>query len=302
METETYKIQKLILNWMALQTDPVKTEKIRDICNACAFSATKEKISHAYYRYFLPLLNSGIIECVILKRKIAYLFSPPKVFYSDFDNKRYWIGINLSQSLLNKIPEDFESLEDAPADMLDENVVRWISPLTYHGEGLPVVKNPSVIKLLQFFPECTPSFFAREEYYNIADFKQIYVSSGKTRWKNVKNTIPENGLYRQSDQVYSPRIYFCDGRTYSIDKNNPEANSWAKIMHHLDHDNSIGIYKQGTIKFRENLPIVLARILVINQMFHMFHDFDINCGEYYHITPDILKQLQRIFKNQITER
>lgn len=302
MKSEAYQIQKLILKWMALQTVPVKAEKVRDICNVCAFSVKKEKISHPYYQYFLPLLNSGIIECVVYKRKAAYLFSPPKVFFSDIDNHRYWIGINLSSSLQQQIPAEFEFLENAPADILEDNIIRWISPQTYNGENLPIVKNPAVPKLLQFLPECTPTFFAQEEYHNIADFKQIYVSAGDTRWKNVKNTIPENGLYRQSDQVYSQRIYFCDGKTYTLDKNNPDADTWAKIMHHLDHGDPIGTYKQGTIKFRENLPIVLARILMINQMFHTFHNFDINFREYLHITPDVLKQLQRIFKNKITEK
>lgn len=302
MDLETYKIQKLILRWMSLQTIPVKAEKIRDVCNVCAFSVKKEKTSHAYYRYFLPLLNSGIIEGVIHKRKVAYLFSPPKVFFSDIDNQRYWIGINLSSTLQQQIPTDFEFQEDAPVDVLEDIFIRWVSPKTYNGNGLPIVNNPPATKILQIFPECTPSFFAKEEYHNIADFKQIYVSAGDTRWKNVKSTIPENGLYRQSDQVYSQRIYFCDGQTYTLDKNNPDADSWAKIMHHLDHGNQIGTYKQGTVKFRENLPIVLARVLMINQMFHMFHDFDINFREYRNINPDILRQLQRIFKNKITEK
>lgn len=302
MESEAYKVQKLILKWMALQTVPVKIEKVRDVCNVCAFSIKKEEFPYAYYRYFLPLLNSGLIECVIYKRKVAYLLSPPKVFFSDAGRKRYWIGINLSSTLQQQILQEFEFLGDAPADILDDNIFRWVTPKSYNGTGLPIVKNPLSVRLLQFFPECTPTFFAKEEYHNIANFKQIYVSAGDSRWKNVKNNIPENGLYRQSDQVYSQRIYFCDGRTFSLDTNNPDADLWAKIMHLLEHGSSIGTYKSGTIKFREKLPIELARILMINQMFHMFDTLDINSREYHQITPDILKQLQRIFKNKITEK
>ena len=299
---DAYEIQKLILNWLALQAEPVKMDKIRDVCNVCAFSVKKENVAHSYYRYFLPLLNHGIVECQTYKRGIGYLFAPARVFYADFDNQRHWLGINLSSTLRQQIPSEFEFVENETTDMLGDYIVMWVSPTTYAGNGLPVVKNPSPIKLLQFFPECTPSFFAREDNCNIADFKQIYTRGGDTRWKDISQTsITHNGLYRQSDQVYSQRIYLYNGRTYSWDKNNPDADAWAKIMHHLDHDSTIGTYdsKNGTIKFRENLPIVLARILVINQM---FTHFNINSKDYHQITPAIFKQLQRIFKNKITEK
>lgn len=293
---ESIKIQNMILSWLAAQRNPVSHEKIRDICSCCVLSVTGAKDMHCLYRYFYPMVRAGFIECGIENRTTTWQLAKPMVFYQDNNSERFWIGINLTETQKDMIAFDLQE-DDNNSDFEQHyNVVRWTSPLEYTCTELPIISNAPVISLLKSFPSCKPEVFAKEEYYDISKFKQIYSPYGG--WECVSHDRELHpGFYRLSDTPYSIRVYWHQWKTYLLgDVVNDSF--WAKIQHCIDSNKSIAQYdeKNQTLHFYLEPPFILARILFLNQMFEKFR---VNTQTYYNVTRSQLKELQRIFCSQI---
>lgn len=291
----------MLLAWLACQTRPVKHEKIRDICNSCVFSVTGEKETHSLYRYFYPLVRAGFVECGTEKRQAIWQLAKPMVFYKDLEQERRWIGINLTEPQKNLIPSHFDLIEDESSLEFEQhsNVIRWVTPREYDGTGLPIIHNPSIIALLKCCPACSMKLFSQKEHFDILKCRQIY-SPQENIWKSIKpGPIISDGLYRVSEQIFSRRIYYHAGDTYSLG-NEVNDSFWAKAQHCIDSNVPVARYdtKAQCVTFYIEPPFILSRILSINQMFEKFL---VNSKKYYKITKPQIAELQRIFCTKINE-
>ncbi|MFA7229642.1 MAG: hypothetical protein WC071_00075 [Victivallaceae bacterium] len=301
MDRKIIKIQNLLLAWLGTQKSPVRHEKLRDICNACVFSVKRVNESYSLYLYFYPLVRSGLVECGLSSGKTVWQLSPAMVFYSDSDQERSWIGINLTENLKNQINVD-EIIEDKIEPNFEQLsvIVRWKTSLDEQGEGLPIVHNPSTTKLLKSFPVCNPGIFSSEkEGCNLADYKQIYSPTGKDRWLSRGVATPQPGLYRLSEKIYSSRVYFNERKHYELGKDVNDS-FWAKVMHCIDNNLPVAHYSRNnkTLKFDIEPPFIIGRVLFLNQM---FSKFTINSKTYDGVEKTHMQELKRIFCNKIIE-
>jgi hypothetical protein len=180
-------------------------------------------------------------------------------------------------------------------------VCRWETSLEEKGIELPIVENPTALSLLKLFPICTPTTLAEyEPGIDISRYKFKYNSSKNNHWHNIENIMRTPGLYRLGEEVYSSRAYYSEGKTYriaSMDRN-PNNNYWALARTWIDEDKALAVYfpKEEKITFRIDLPFLLARVLLINQMFDRF---TINSKTYFNVKTKHIYELQRIFCNKI---
>ena len=314
-------VQKMILDGFAAKGKPLNSNQVRDLCQTCAFAINKNSDERSWvYRYFHPLVRAGLLECMHKKgdnalqskKTIQWTFSSPTVFYKDVASDpnnpgtivRRWIGFNLPQDMYYyQIPSEYTLLNDED-DLLYDYIVKWETPLSYKGNGLPVKCNPSTCELLHRIPSCSPVYFGQKSFLtDIASFSQVY---SPRKWDfETSNGSKHNGFYRKNEQAYSSRIYYRNGLIYELNPN-PDSEQWAKMMHCADNGCYIAEYnaKEETITFNQPLPFLLGRILFFNQMFS-------NCGfdnwnrtelssdrKYYEITPELVKELKRVFGNK----
>ena len=299
MNTPILQIQNLILEWFSTVDKCVSHSKVRDICNACAFAVTKEVDSYCLQKYFYPLVRAGFIECGIQNNVRVWQTASPAVFYKDINRERKWIGINLTEEQQNNnIPGEIELFYNSDEKFEQhENVVRWTTGTDVGDFGLPVIANPPALSLLRSIPACTPNQFATPQFADIFQYSYFYSPRGQVRWVTIPPGTPrKKGLYRQSEKIYSNRLYFHDD-TYKIN-NNLDAECWAKVQHCIDNGENIAEYnaKQQTIRFFIDPPILLSRILFLNQMFDRFY---VNSREYFCIGKQEHAELNRIFHNRI---
>lgn len=294
------KIQNLILTWFAGQTEPVSQEKVRSLCQAIHLSVLDTEVPpYCLYSYFYPLVRAGFIECGIERNRTVWELSKPAVFFHDFEGERYWIGIHLTEDLKNAI--EYDLIEDDQTDQFEQHIctIRWISPISYEGKNLPVIHNPSILSILKAIPACSPDLFSQEKFDDIHSCKQFF-NPDNSQWTDIgpKFGYPD-GLYRKSNAVYSNRLYFHRGTTFSVGENVND-NFWSKAMSCIDHGHPTALYdgKLHRLEFLINPPIVLARLLFLSSMFLCFR---VNTKTYFGITQEIFNELQRIFGQSIKE-
>lgn len=295
IDADKIKIQDIIIRWMGSQDKPIFHDRIKKVCN----SITTNKEKGVLYNYFYPLVRAGIVE-VSSSVKPAWQLAPPCAFFQDFNEKRRWIGINLTKDIKNCIKRS-DIPKDEQSDQFDQlsAIVRWETNTEENGENLPVINNSPVLSLLRCFPICSPDNFAiKSPEININNYSQIY-SQGMSWQAVVHGNHLVSGLYKLSEETYARRVYFKDGMPYSI-RANPDDDFWAKAMHCIDNSIPIAKYdcKSLTLKFNIDPPFLVGRVLLLNQM---FTQFKINSRSYCNITRQYLKELQRIFCNSITE-
>lgn len=299
MDLAKLKIQNMILRWIATQASPVSHTKIRDICNSCSYSASRGEDSYTLYKYFYPLVRTGLVE-ICQSGKISWQLAPPSVFYKDTAEHRSWIGVNLTEAHKNLINADI--VEDKPMDNFEQlsAIIRWESEKIDSGSGLPIVMNPCCESLLRYLPKCSINTFAEESPgRSLKEYKQIY-SSLRNTWKTMDIMSTQTpGLYRQSEKPFARRVYFDSRTIYSI-RDNPDNDFWAKAMHCIDNSCKIATYYPQTkkLQFHIDPPFILGRVLLLNQM---FSHFLINSRTYYDVSQKHYKELQRIFGNSIIE-
>lgn len=305
------QVQKMILDGFAVKGKPLNSNQVRDLCKTCAFAVNKKPDEKSWvYRYFHPLVRAGLLECMH-SGDIQWTFSSPAVYYKDMPSDpnnpdkiiRRWIGFNLPRDqdlYYYQIPSDYDLVNDED-DLLYDYIVKWETPISYEGTGLPIKKNPSTGKLLQSIPCCSPVFFGEKSFLtDIASFSKVY-NPGEWEFES-SNGDKRNGFYRKNEQAYSSRIYYRDGLIYELNLN-PDSEQWAKMMHCVDNGLTIAEYNttDKTITFKQPLPFLLGRILFFNQMFS-------NCGsdnwsrtklssdrKYYNVFPELVKEFTRIF-------
>lgn len=298
---ELVRIQNLILQFLSVQRDFVREEKLRDVCKAAEFSVVGKSQEYALHRLLLPLVRAGMVEYGIIDHKHHWQLAKPQLFSRRFPDGRHWIGINLTEEQKRKIPFQFISSQQNGATEVHCNVVRWISPESCDMAGFPLVQNRPVENLLRIFPECSPDVFANYEAVVLPETAQIYSPGQSCPWRSVsEKAVREDGLYRQGNQVYSPRWYFRNHRTYRLDNNNPDSPFWARAMHWIDHKRPIATFDslRQQLHFHLAPPIMIGRLLLLNEL---FSDFQVNSLSYSGINQKIVYEIQRIFHNNIQE-
>lgn len=298
MTADKEEIQELILGWLGMQTEATSYAKLRDVCNAgdriLSNYAPREPGERTYslYEYFYPLARAGLVDCRIQRGREEWALTPPIVLFRDFpDGRRKWVGINLTNVLKKEIEVGSRW-----------GISRWTTKSNATGDGLPIVQNPSTLQLLKMFPVCRPEIFGslvtvvdRDAYkFKFSTRNKEFISS-----TDFRNNRP--GLYRVGD-IYSNRTYLDGkGNTYALNQDcKVESDCWAKLRHCIDNKKSIATYSCGKkqISFWFDLPIMLARVLFIEQLF--LDEFpDVNSREYQGITPECFEQLNRIFENNL---
>ena len=296
MDIEKKKnIQKLILDALAIHS-PVNENRLKSICDNCAFSVCREKIPYSVYSCFYPLVRAGLAECFIKDEQLFWTLVPAAVFYQDRDDIRSWLGINMSDDDRDQIPEEFEC-DDC------DYVFFWKSDFSYTGEKLPIVKNPSALQLLKALPAYSVSYFKEEILGKITSFSPIYDPSNN-QFVTIESSQRTNGFYKLTQEVYAPRLYHKNGKCYRLDKNNPDSENIAKVLHCIDNGIELGLYdrEKSEIQFKRFLPIpfIISRILFLNQM---FVEFEVNNdNRFVNITPEIYKELYRIFGERLLKK
>ena len=295
MDARLLQIQNLIIKWFYLQKSPVKDRRVQEICNAAyrelyPDSDTKGVI----YKCFYPLVRAGYIECGLESDGIIWHLSKPMALYKDYENVRHWFGINLTCDQKNQIEAD---ITEDPFDNkeLHSNVIYWETTEWIPPKGFPIVNNPSPQKVLRLIPKCSPEVFAKEANHNISRFK--YFFKPYSGWIERKTHLSPNGYYKMSEEVYSPRVYFRNGKTYNVNKDFI-SNEWVNTMSFIDSGLPLACYQKDgkTIDFFSNIPIVLSRVLFYNGMFSCFN---VNSKRFYNVGTDILLELNRILRNSI---
>lgn len=295
----TQRIQTLILGWLGMQTEATSYAKLRDVCNAgdrilSNYAPNAGERTYSLYEYFYPLARAGLVDCRIQRGREEWALTPPIVLFRDFpDGRRKWVGINLTDPLKEKIEVEVESRL---------GISRWETSSDVTGDGLPIVQNPSTLQLLKMFPVCRPEVFGTKEYREITRYQERFSASQQT-FRPVHGPIYKSGLYRVGN-VHSQRVYFTgDRETYTLNQDcKVESDCWAKLRHCIDNDESIATYFrwEEEIQFKFDLPIMLARVLFIEQLF--LDEFpDVNSRVYRGITPECFEQLNRIFENNLEE-
>ncbi len=295
MDAKLHQIQNLIIKWFYLQKSPVKDRRVREICKGAYRELYPDRNTNGVmYECFYPLVRAGYIECGLESDEIKWCLSKPMALYTDYDNIRHWFGINLTCDQKDKIETD---VTEDPSDNMElhTNVIYWettdwIPPLDF-----PIVNNPSPQKVLKLIPKCSPELFAKEANHNISRFK--YFFKPFSGWTERNTPLSPNGYYKMSEEVYSPRIYFRNGKTYNVNKD-LTSNDWAMAMSFIDSGTPIACYQKDykTIEFFSNVPIVLSRILFYNGIFSCLK---VNSRRFYNVRTDILLELNRIFRNSI---
>ena len=322
LNSELYlSVQKLILDGFAVKGKPLNTNQVRDLCKTCAFAVNrKPDEKNRFHRYFHPLVRAGLIECLqneeeelLQSRKtICWTFSPPAVYYKDLpsgsnapdEKRRRWIGFNLPQDMYNnQIPPEYTLLNE-DEDPLYDYIVKWETPLSYSGDGLPVKRNPSPVELLQRIPNCSPVFFGQKSFStDVASFSLVY---NPGEWTFMLFGGEKcNGFYQRDDQSYSSRIYYRNGLIYDLNLN-PDSELWARLMHCVDNDYCIAEYneKEKSLFFYQPIPFLLGRIFFFNQMFSNCSSDNWNRTElssdrkYYNVSSELVNELKRIFNNK----
>lgn len=307
---DSRKIQRnlldaLIVKSQGRQVSGLKDKLVREICK----SFSRENSIRVYYNHFLPLVRAGLIECAQTEEgrlqswdTLCWMFSKPAVFFKDTTEKRQWIGLNLTEEMIDKITQEYTLLNDED-DLYSyySYIITWETPLTYKGDGLPVRYTPSPETLLKgVYPNpCSTDYFASEDKYPHPD-NCLFIYN-PAQWDDYKfaGSDKKDGLYRQSSEPFSRRIYYRHGNTYSL-KPAPDSESWARIMHCIDNNLSVVEYDQAqkTLTFRQPVPILLGRILFTNQMFSDMKNPEIPGQEYRCVSLAIFKELLRIFSNR----
>ena len=254
-----------------------------------------DEAGKAYYREFLPVVRAGLVECVVRESNYRWTFSKSSVFYKDTADGRKWIGFNLDRNMLAKIPKDSILNREDP---LFDYVVTWKTPPSDKGEGLPIKCNPSPRALLSgVYPRsCSVDFFAKKSDSKSANsYRYIYNPCDWDFRERKEDAGSVNGLYRLNEKKYSSRVYYEGGETYDLNRD-PDSEAWARIMHCIDKGISVMDYKEAEqeLTFLQPIPILLGRILFINQMFS-----DMSCPEipwkiYKHVPKDLYDKLSHI--------
>ena len=86
---ELIRIQNLILQFLSVQRDFVREEKLRDVCKAAEFSVVGKSQEYALHRLLLPLVRAGMVEYGIIDHKHHWQLAKPQLFSRRFPDGRH---------------------------------------------------------------------------------------------------------------------------------------------------------------------------------------------------------------------
>lgn len=289
-----FNLQTKIIQWLNHFGTQVHTEaKIKRVCKEFAFGVySSDEAYRMYYDSFLPLVRSGIVECV---NNNSYQLGQAVLL----QNKEKFVGINLPISLIKKIEKQLNTTLSAPfntynfTDQKEWKAIKSITK-TYNINVQKTITNDGLSQIKRI--KKIPSLNWRE-VFNQPKVKEYFYYG----WKSVRE---ENrvGIYRTDSVAYAIRYFMDEQRRWYLIPDDPDGFNLAVIVTSLHSRQLTGVSyhrDEQTLSINTFFPILVERLLRRRTLDIIGIRKDYNAQKIHQIPYSLFKKVNKIFDHQI---